>query len=107
MLNIITTVKSLCEDNPEAYSFIKDYSGRGMRDKTCVAVVCGDPFEFISALIERCLDSVEFSEYHLYTEYEGFVDSITEVKILLNNSKTDSLGKQTIIYWSKETWEEP
>jgi hypothetical protein len=61
-----------------------DYSGRGMYGNVCVGIVASDLLELGAAIAE----TVEDEELR---------------KELLSNSRTDSMGYDTIVYWTRVT----
>jgi hypothetical protein len=61
-----------------------DYSGRGMYGDSCVGIVASDLLE-LGAAIARIVEDDELREE------------------LVSNSRTDSMGYDTIVYWTRVT----
>lgn len=65
---------------------VRSYCGRGMRDD-CLGVVCDHPIDVVIAAIANIPD--EDAPYALHK---------------LQNSRTDSMGLQSIVYWPHIPW---
>ena len=65
-------------------SFRADYSGRGMYGDSCVGIVAHNLLE-LGAVISRLVEDEELREE------------------LISNSNTDSMGYDTIVYWTRVT----
>lgn len=62
-----------------------DYSGRGMYGSTCVGIVASDLLQLGAAIARVVEDNDELRDE------------------LLSNSRTDSMGYDTIVYWTRVT----
>ena len=66
---------------------VRDYSGRGMFGKRCLAVTCDNPSGWIA-------------EVFLYlAENKTPYEEIIQVAEILKDSRTDTMGHASIIYW--------
>jgi len=59
------------------------YSGRGMFGDRCLAITCGNPFAAIGEIVK-------------------FVESVDDIQLigsLISGAKTDSLGREYVLYF--------
>jgi hypothetical protein len=84
-MNFKISNELLKDISQEVYGNVRtDYSGRGMYGDTCVGIVVSDVLE-LGAAIARFVEDEELRE---------------ELTI---NSRTDSMGMDTIVYWTRVT----
>jgi hypothetical protein len=82
-------VKDLLED---AGHETRSYSGRAMYGRQCLAVVTDDEAaDVVVDAMERCAMG-------------GDVESVVELARFLHGSRTDSMGRGTVIYWPNIDW---
>lgn len=66
---------------------VHSYSGRGMFGNRCLAVTCDNPSGWIA-------------EVFLYlAENKTPYEEIAKVAEILKDSRTDSLGRASVVYW--------
>lgn len=80
--------------------YVRSYSGRSMYGKTCLGVVCDDPtstiVEVISIMYDCFQDDILSPNNDVFEEYLR----------LVGRPKTDSFGRQSILYWPDIKWPE-
>lgn len=86
MDNIKELVQEYCED--AGLDYRKDYSGRGMYGKSCVAIICDNPLKVLCELFAYIVDSDE--------DLDG-----CDVQYTLGEPKQDSMGMSRVLYFSK------
>lgn len=72
----------------------RSYSGRGMYGKECVGVSTGDVIKTI----------VDIARESLYLLEDGSDRDTQEVLDILEDSSTDQLGLNSILYWRDMEW---
>jgi hypothetical protein len=67
---------------------IRSYSGRGMCGKECLGVTCSSPVRMVAEVLAAfARDSEDTSE-------------VAALAALLSTADTDSMGRETIVYWT-------
>jgi len=86
-------VRELFEDAQyEAFA----YSGRGMYGDRCLAVTTDSPGGAAQAVLDVVQACAE----------NGAAEDVLELVRLLRGSRTDSMGRDTVVYWPGLSWEE-
>lgn len=93
------TTKEFIEILNDASLEYRSYSGRGMYGAYCVGVEVSDPTEALVDIFEA------LTSYYANggDESERFAGSVLT---LLRKTRTDNLGRDTIMYWPQLKWEE-
>ena len=76
---------------------VRDYSGRGMYGKYCLAVECSredPPEKMLLSIIGE------------YTYTADNLDDVRELAEALKDCQTDSLGRDAILYWPQIEWDD-
>lgn len=74
----------------------RSYSGRGMYGESCVGVTCDNPFKVIAELAFMAGSDVAEENYSL----------AQDILQALGETRSDSMGRSTIIYWPRIKWVE-
>lgn len=74
----------------------RSYSGRGMYGESCVGVTCDNPFKVIAELAFMAGSDVAEENYSL----------AQDILQVLGETRSDSMGRSTIIYWPRVKWVE-
>jgi hypothetical protein len=67
---------------------VRSYSGRSMYGKECLGVTCDDTHKLIVDVIEQAIE-----------EDNGENSVIEDTLEVMKDSRTDSMGRSSIIYW--------
>lgn len=73
----------------------KDYSGRGMYGKSCVGFVTSDVVSSVASIV-----TAAHEEARNFDKDERGDELIDIVEYAFNNASTDSMGYDTIVYFS-------
>ncbi len=82
------------------YDF-QDYSGRGMNGKRCLGIVVEN--DSAANVVLAIISAATENNPHDLSN-EDLLDDIFELCSVLSDSKSDSLGHDTIIYWPRIEW---
>lgn len=83
----------------EAVYEVRDYSGRGMYGRQCIAIESDDaPHEAVLAIVDEYVSSM--GDYD-----EDAVLNIGELIRNLKGARVDSMGLGSVIYWPEIPWE--
>lgn len=78
----------------------RSYSGRCMYGARCFAIVCDSPIDAVLSMINAAAVTWQpgpEDESHDYSE--DLVSYIIELTDTLGGAKTDSMGRDTVVYW--------
>jgi len=77
------------------------YSGRAMYGEQCFAVECDNVLDAIVSFTAELIASS-----HENDPEEDIDEIATEVREFLEGARTDSLGRQQVLYWPKIEWQD-
>lgn len=86
MENIKELIREYCDS--EGLDCREDYSGRGMYGRSCIAITCDNPLNTLCELFAYIVDSDD--------DLDGY-----DVQCALGESKQDSMGMSSILYFPR------